>query len=136
MSRFKEKKGEYRSGFEKSFRDYLDSNGISFSYESEKISFVEPEKKRTYTPDFILPKKNGRKMYIETKGRWTTADRMKIRCVVEQNPDKDIRILFQSDNPIRKGSKTRYTDYARKIGVKCAVGDSLPSEWVKEIYNQ
>jgi len=136
LSRFKEKKGEYRSGFEKSFRDYLDSNGISFSYESEKISFVEPEKKRTYTPDFILPKKNGRKMYIETKGRWTTADRMKIRCVVEQNPDKDIRILFQSDNPIRKGSKTRYTDYARKIGVKCAVGDSLPSEWVKEIYNQ
>ena len=136
MSRFKEKKGEYRSGFEKSFRDYLDSNGISFSYESEKISFVEPAKKRTYTPDFILPKKNGSKMYIETKGRWTTADRMKIMCVVEQNPDKDIRILFQSDNPIRKGSKTRYTDYARKIGVKCAVGDSLPSEWVKEIYNQ
>lgn len=121
-----------RSGFEDTFTLKLQKENVQFTYESDKIRYVEPEKTRTYTPDFFLTKKDGSIMIIETKGRWTVSDRQKMKLIKEQFPDLDIRMLFQRNNPIRKGSKTKYGDYCDKIGLRWAV-DSLPSEWKQEL---
>jgi hypothetical protein len=59
----------FRSGLEDNVNDMLKEHNKSFSYESEKISYIQPETKHNYTPDFILTKTSGNKMYVETKGK-------------------------------------------------------------------
>ena len=56
---------------------------------------MKPQKVHTYTPDFYLPKQ---KIFIETKGLFTSADRQKMRLVKEQHPDLDIRFIFNNSN--------------------------------------
>ena len=124
--------GKFRSLFEKDFAQDCDQRGISFSYESEKIKWTPPQK--TYNPDFIFEKKDGTLMIIETKGRLTISDRSKMRCVVEQHPELDIRIIFQNaNNKITKasGSKT-YKDWCKYYGIKWAE-KTIPSAWKKEL---
>jgi len=65
-------KAGYRSGLEEQTAKALKKKKIKFSYELLKIKW-EDFKIRTYTPDFQLP--NG--IIIETKGRFTAADRRK-----------------------------------------------------------
>ena len=67
-------KAGYRSGFEDDVAKELRSKGIKFTYEKEKIKWVDL-KVRTYTPDFVLS--NG--IIIETKGRFVSTDRRKHR---------------------------------------------------------
>ena len=52
----------YRSGLEEDMAKYLKKLKIKFTYEKEKIKWVDL-KIRTYTPDFVL--ENG--IIIETK---------------------------------------------------------------------
>jgi hypothetical protein len=54
--------------------------------------------------------------------------------VFEQNPDLDIRFLFMRDNKISKNSKTRYSDWCKKRGIKYAVSEHghIPDEWLAE----
>ena len=88
-----------------------------WGYELAPIPFVEPAKNRKYTPDFWLA--NG--IIIETKGRWTRADRLKMRMIREQHPDLDIRMLFSNARArISKTSKTTYAAYAESIGYEWA----------------
>ena len=99
--------GKFRSLFEKDFAQDCNQRGISFSYESEKIKWTPPQK--TYNPDFIFEKHDGSLMIVETKGRFTAADRTKMKAVVEQHPELDIRMVFQNaNNKLTKasGSKT------------------------------
>ena len=122
----------FRSGLEDTVNDMLKENGKLFSYESEKISYIQPQTKHNYTPDFVLNKMIGGKMYIETKGRFTTADRKKMKLVKEANPDLDIRLLFQTpNNKITKASKTTYADWAEKHGYLWAAKE-IPAEWLEE----
>jgi hypothetical protein len=116
----------YRSGFEKQIAEGLDKQGVKFKYEEDVITYVEPARTKKYTPDFQLP--NG--IIVEAKGRWTLHDRKKMVLVIEQNPKLDIRMLFQRDQFLNKGSKTRYSEWCQKRGIKCAVGE-LPEEWLK-----
>lgn len=81
-----------------------------------------------YTPDVILD--NG--IIVEIKGRFTTHDRKKMVLVIEQNPELDIRILFERDHTLSKRSKTRYTEWCKKRNIKCAVGREIPKEWIGE----
>lgn len=83
---------------------------------------------KTYTPDFVL--QNG--IIVEAKGRLTVHDRTKHTRISEQHPDLDIRFVFQYNNPITKGSKTRYTDWAEKNGFRWAM-HTIPKEWFKEV---
>lgn len=83
---------------------------------------------RSYTPDFWLP--NG--IIVECKGRFTAEERKKHVCMKEQHPDKDIRILFQSNNWMTKKRKQRYGDWCDKKGIIWAVGRSVPEEWLNE----
>jgi len=123
---------KYRSGFEASFAKNLKDKRVTFDYESEVIEWIPPKKK--YTPDFIFEKKDGSIMYLELKGRLTVADRTKMKCVKEQHPEKDIRILFQNAKvKLYKGSTTEYGDWATKQGFIWSEGDKIPKEWLKDI---
>ena len=119
-----------RSGFEQRVAKYLDSKKVKYEYEQTVVPYTVPETVRKYTPDFKLP--NG--IFLEIKGRWTAEDRKKMSLVIEQNPDLDIRMLFMVDNPITKNSKTRYSDWCEKRGIKYAVSKdgTVPEEWLKE----
>ena len=122
----------FRSGLEDTVNDILKENGKSFSYETEKISYIQPETKHNYTPDFVLNKIVGGKMYVETKGRWVKTDRLKFDLIFEQYPGIDIRFVFQNPNAkLYKGSKTTYAQYCDKKGWRWAKKE-IPEEWLKE----
>jgi len=124
-------KGDYRSGLEKINQDYLRKKGIKYGYESRKIPFIEPAKKRHYTPDFFLP--NG--IVIETKGRFLSKDRQKHLLVRDQHPDLEIRFVFsRAKTPIYSRSKTTLAMWCEKYGFKWAE-KLIPDEWIKEPKN-
>jgi hypothetical protein len=122
----------FRSGLEDNVNDMLKEHNKSFSYESEKISYIQPETKHNYTPDFVLNKIVGGKMYVETKGRWVKTDRLKFDLIFEQYPGIDIRFVFQNPNAkLYKGSKTTYAQYCDKKGWRWAKKE-IPEGWLKE----
>lgn len=95
----------YRSGLEERIAEQLRKAGVLYEYETHAIAFVQPVKRRTYRPDFILP--NG--IVVETKGVFTTADRQKHLFVKADHPALDIRFVFSnSRSKIGKGSPTSY----------------------------
>ena len=61
-------------------------------YETQKIPFLQPEKKRSYTPDFWLPNN----IVVETKGFFTVQDRQKHIWIKEQYPKLDLRFVFSN----------------------------------------
>ena len=81
----------FRSGLEEAIADELEKAQITFEYEETKLKYIKPQKAHTYTPDFYLPKQ---KIFIETKGMFTTADRQKMKLVKAQHPDLDIRFIL------------------------------------------
>lgn len=117
----------YRSGLEKDTAAYLRKKKVKFTYEEKKIIW-EDFKVRKYTPDFIL--ENG--IIIETKGRFTSADRMKHRAIQKQHPHLDIRFVFSNWNAkLSKGSNTMYRQWCERYGFKCA-NKEIPQEWIDE----
>lgn len=123
----------WRSGLEEGNAALLRSRGISFTYEQRKLKWLPEVKFRTYTPDFEITTRSGKKIIVETKGYWTTDDRQKMLAVVKQHPDLDIRIVFQNPNAkIRKGSKTSYADWCQKfLGIPWAA-KLIPDAWLEE----
>lgn len=119
-----------RSRLEDRIAEQIEETGCPYTYEQDKITYTVPTRKAKYTPDFKL----NDKIYIEAKGRFrTTADRQKLALVKEQHPDLDIRLVFQrARNPIYKGSKTTYADWAETHGFKWADNGRIPDEWIKE----
>ena len=114
----------YRSGLEERVSKELDEAGVKYEYETQKIKYCV-EEDRTYTPDFILP--NG--IIVETKGRFTTADRKKHLLIQKQHPDLDIRFVFQTSRAkLYKGAKTTYGQWCDKHGFMYA-DKSIPEEW-------
>jgi hypothetical protein len=117
----------WRSGLEEKVGDELKAKGVSFGYESDKIKWTD-HKIRTYTPDFFLP--NG--IIIETKGRFTAADRRKHLEIQKQHPEQDIRFVFDNaKNKLYKGAKSTYADWCDKNGFKWAE-KSIPEAWLNE----
>jgi len=118
----------FRSGLEERVCEQLAFLNILDCYEIKKISFVQPEKNRNYTPDFWLPNN----IIVETKGVFTVQDRQKHIWIKEQYPDLDLRFVFSnSKNKLRKGSKTTYADWCNKHGFKFA-DQLIPEEWINE----
>jgi|TARA_B100000214_G_scaffold113882_1_gene80463 hypothetical protein len=117
----------YRSKFEVKVAADLGKRKIDFQY--EKVSFDYVPKIRNYTPDFYLPES---KIYIETKGRLTTNDRVKHLLIKEQYPDLDIRFVFvNANNKISRTSKTTYANWCDRH--KFLWAESLvPMEWLNE----
>lgn len=132
---------DYASKFEGRIGAYLEERGVPFKYESYSYEYDEPLRKnrascmecgstnlvRTgwYTPDFFL----GSGFIIETKGRFTAADRRKMVAVKEQHPDAKIVLLFMRDNKIHRRSQTKYSDWCEKHGYDYAIG-TPKEEWL------
>ena len=122
-----------KSGLEEVVYNHLIENNCSFKYEGLKITYFQPEQKRTYTPDFVFPT-----IIIETKGAFNSADRKKMKMVKNQNPKMDIRFIFSnSRTKIGKKSKTTYGHWCDLFGFKfhCiqSTKETFPKEWLKEI---
>ena len=124
-----------RSKFERTIAKKLDELGVHYDYEPDQFKYDEPLRRnrsfcsecgstdlyRTgwYTPDFRLD--NG--VYIETKGRFTAADRRKMLAVKEAHPDEVFHMLFMRDNKIHKRSETKYSDWCEQHGFDYAIGE-------------
>ena len=123
----------YKSGLEHTVADFIKTTEYPLNYETETLNYIVPERKAKYTPDFVFAKRDGTTMYIETKGRWTSADRLKMKHVLASNPGLDIRMVFQNPTQkISKASKTTYEDYAKKLGIKHVGKKTIPEEWLLE----
>ena len=122
------KQTSYRSGLEDKIATQMEEAGIPVSYETHKLTYTIPEKKHTYTPDFVLP--NG--IIIESKGLFESADRQKHLLIKEQYPHLEIRFVFSNPNTkIYKGSKTTYAAWCKKHGFMYAA-KYIPYEWLND----
>lgn len=118
----------FRSGLEETIAAQLEAAGINPKFESIKLPFEE-HKKRTYTPDFPVTDT----IIIETKGRFLTADRMKMLEVKRQYPHLEFRFIFNNSKArISKTSQTTYARWCEKNGFKYA-DKKIPQEWIEEI---
>ena len=118
----------FRSGLESTVAAQIKAAVGSVAYEQEIIKYVKPERTSKYHPDFKLP--NG--IYIETKGRFVTADRQKHLLIQEQHPTLDIRFVFSNPNSrISKTSATTYAMWCEKHGFMYAKL-LIPAPWFKE----
>lgn len=105
---------------------------MKFLFEAFTLPYVPPQVTKKYTPDFALM--NG--VVIESKGRWVTEDRRKLKLIKEQFPDLDLRMVFSNPNQrISKLSKTTYGMYCEKLGIPFAKLH-IPPEWIREPTNQ
>lgn len=100
---------KFKSKFEEQFNK---THGQQLKgYEIDKFSYTLAH---TYTPDW----KVNHKVYLETKGRWVTADRSKMVAVMRQHPDLIVAMIFQAPkNKITPGSTTTYADWCDKKGI-------------------
>lgn len=123
----------YRSGLEeRTAKDLIARGCTDFEYETVRVPYEVPSRPAKYTPDFILP--NG--IVVETKGRWVSEDRKKIKLIKEQHPDLDLRIVFsRSLTPINKTSSTTYGMIATKLGIPYA-DKLIPQKWLDEPVNK
>ncbi len=123
----------YKSGLELTVSEQIKNTEYDLKYETETLNYIVPERKAKYTPDFVFIKKNGEFMFIETKGRWTTADRTKMKHVLASNPGIDIRMVFQNPNQkLAKSSPTTYETFAKKLGILHVAKKDIPAEWLAE----
>ena len=118
------KTSKYRSKLEERLATLLTTLGISYEYESEKVSYTI---QHNYTPDFVLPNHT----YLEAKGYWDAADRRKILAVKKDNPDMDLRMVFQAPyNTISKKSKTTYAMWCEKHNIPWTSYHDIPLDWL------
>ena len=120
-----------RSGYEDRVANNLIRDGVKFEYENVCIKY---KVERNYTVDFSL--ENG--ILIESKGYFKSSDRTKHLLIKEQNPDLDIRFLFQADNWLTTTKTYRYSDWCKKYGFKYHVSPTgeIPEKWIKEKKNE
>lgn len=112
-----------RSDFELKVEAAL-SKHYTVQYEAVRLKY--PQKDGTYVPDFYVSRPIRTQLYIEAKGRFVGKDRTKLKAVKAAHPEIDLRIVFQRNAPICKGSKTRNLDWALKNGFKATVFPELP----------
>ena len=124
-AKLKERKNiKFRSKLEEKVADLLEGLGVSYEYEPEKLSYTI---EHNYTPDFVLPNY----LYLETKGYWDPADRRKVLAVKRDNPDIDLRMVFQSPfNTISKKSKTTYAQWCEKHDIPWTSFHNIPLDWL------
>jgi len=114
----------FRSGLERQVAELLKQLNIKFEYESLKLQYTIPH---DYTPDFILP--NG--VILEAKGYWSAEDRRKIKAVIAQNPNIDLRMVFMAPTKkISKRSRTSYAQYCEQRGIKWCSFKKIPYTWL------
>lgn len=120
-----------RSKLEIKLADCLTQSGSDWQYEVTKVKYSVPESEHTYTADFTLPNN------ILLEGKGILADyeeRRKYVLLKQQNPDIDLRFVFDDPNKKCSGMKMTHAEYAIKYGFPyCSVNDKATIQsWVKE----
>jgi len=110
-------RGIRSKGFKSNLERYIDAilkrNKFGYIYEPGNITYIQPEVKRRYLPDWTKDD-----VILEAKGRFTTADRKKMLLLKEQYPEKQIVMLFgKADNKLSKKSKTSYADWCNNNNI-------------------
>ena len=125
FDRLKESKNiKFRSKLEEKVANLLEGLGVSYEYEHAQVPYII---QHHYVPDFVLPNH----VYLETKGYWAPSDRRKILAVVRDNPELDLRMVFQAPyNTISKKSKTTYAMWCDKHDIPWTSFHSIPLEWL------
>tara|TARA_R100000655_G_scaffold88996_1_gene129475 strand:+ start:195 stop:545 length:351 start_codon:yes stop_codon:yes gene_type:complete len=114
----------FRSKLEEKVSDLLCRLGVNYEYEDRRIPY---QIQHNYIPDFHLA--NG--IFLETKGYWSSSDRRKVKNIIEQNPQLDIRMVFQNpNNRINKKSKTTYSMWCDKNNIKHCSFSNIPIDWL------
>jgi hypothetical protein len=114
-------RAKYRSKFEGHVAKKLPKK-IKPEYEPETLKYtLELE----YNPDWSCTI-NGKKVFIEAKGKFNYIERRKVLGVIKTNPGIDLRLVFMRDNKINSKSGTRYTGWCAKHSIKCSVFPKLP----------
>lgn len=123
-----------RSQFEydvyKDLLNKIPSKKHNIGYEVDLLEYTIV---KNYMPDFTIETPDGI-IYVEAKGLGRAFDqqaREKMEAVKRCHPDKDIRIVFMTDRPFRKGGKMRPSDWALKHGFPCSIKE-VPEEWFKK----
>ena len=121
----RKKKPKFRSGFEESVYDNR-AGKLDYEPDSPVVRYVVPSR---YIPDFKLP--NG--ILLECKGYFDSRARSKMLRVRKDNPNLDIRFVFQRANNRLTKSKNSltYWQWAERHGFPWAEG-RIPDEWWKE----
>ena len=118
------KKKTFRSKLEESVAKVLDQVGAKYEYENQQVAYTI---QHHYNPDFVL-------VYcviLETNGYRDSEDRRQIKAVIRDNPDIDLRMVFQAPfNKISKKSKTTYAQWCEKHGIKWAAAHAIPIDWL------
>ena len=110
---------------------------VKYEYESTTLAYQhEPQK---YTPDFVIEKSVSKHVdkivsdyiFIEYKGKMTNETRKKLLSIQRCNPTQRICMVFEKpNNKIRKGSKTKYWQWAEKNNFPWSE-HYVKSEWLK-----
>jgi Phage endonuclease I len=116
-------KKKLRNKFEKRIASQLRRTKVKFEYESECFNYILS---RTYTPDFIITKSDGSKIFIEAKGYLRTEHKSKLVAVKKQHPEIDLRIVFYR-------YIEQYIKWAEKHGFIWAI-EKIPKEWLNDEY--
>lgn len=76
----------FRSAWEYGFAVWLDKQKIPWKYELHRLSYRYKRQKRTYIPDFYLPKGlySAEPVYVEIKGFAATEEKYRIRSLKAQ----------------------------------------------------
>lgn len=133
----------YRSKFEETIADQFTRSKVPFKYEKETLKYtiqvpstvcpacghVPCQTTRSYTPDFTF---EDSPIIIEAKGKFDASDRKKMAAVVEQYPDRDVRMVFMADNKIAPRSRTRYSTWCASRDIKYCF-KKIPKSWIKEL---
>ena len=115
---------KFRSKLEERVATLLMTLGVSYEYESTKVPYTI---QNNYTPDFVLPNY----VHLEAKGYWAAEDSRKILAVKKDNPELDLRMVFQSPyNKISKRSKTTYAQWCDRHGIPWTAFHEIPIEWL------
>lgn len=119
---------KFRSKFEKSLYDLAKKKKLALEYEPNEPKVIYHTTNR-YIPDFVLP--NG--IVVEAKGYFKAKDRTKMLSVARNNPDLDIRFVFQrANNRLTKSPNSMmYWQWAEKHGFEWAEG-AIPKGWWDE----
>ena len=125
FDKLKESKNiKFKSKLEERVASLLEGLGVSYEYEHAQVPYII---QHHYVPDFVLPNH----VYLETKGYWAPSDRRKILAVVRDNPELDLRMVFQAPyNTISKKSKTTYAMWCDKHDIPWTSFHSIPLEWL------
>lgn len=79
----------FRSSWEYGFALFLDNHNVPWEYEPHRIGYKFKGQRRTYIPDFYLPKglNSGYPTYVEIKGYSAKKDRYKLVAIKRKLPN-------------------------------------------------